>query len=131
MFAALSRTGQAGGTSFTPIYVGGFEARAGDRRLRGPRARAAVGSSERAQRRPGGWRTGYNRGVMMDLAPGWRVRCLRCGLSIPAGQAGIIRLGAYGKSYKLGWCQRCRRIRCFVVERSKRPAAESDRADSE
>lgn len=57
---------------------------------------------------------------MVDLAPGWQVRCLRCGLHLPAGQAGIIRLGAYGKSYKLGWCWRCRWVRCFVVERSKR-----------
>lgn len=57
---------------------------------------------------------------MVDLAPGWQVRCLRCGLHVPAGQAGIIRLGAYGKSYKLGWCWRCRWVRCFVVERSKR-----------
>ncbi|UCG32037.1 MAG: hypothetical protein JSU68_10270 [Phycisphaerales bacterium] len=54
---------------------------------------------------------------MKDLAPGWRVRCLTCGLAIDAEQAGIIRLGGRGKSYKLGWCSRCRRVRCFVVER--------------
>ncbi len=41
-------------------------------------------------------------------------------MSIEAGRAGIIRLGAFGKSYKLGWCERCRRIRCFVVEHSPR-----------
>jgi len=58
---------------------------------------------------------------MKDLAPGWRVRCLTCGLAIDAGRTGIIRFGGRGKSYKLRWCSRCRRLRCFVVER-KPPA---------
>jgi hypothetical protein len=55
---------------------------------------------------------------MKDLAPGWQVRCLKCGLTVPAGKAGIIRIKAAGKSYKLGKCERCRRIRWLVVERS-------------
>ena len=59
--------------------------------------------------------------MMKDLAPGWRVRCLTCGLAIDAGRTGIIRFGGRGKSYKLGWCSRCKRLRCFVVER-KPPA---------
>lgn len=58
--------------------------------------------------------------LMVDLAPCWEVRCLRSGVHIPAGRAGFIRLGAYGRSYKLGWCSRCRRLRCMVAERSKR-----------
>jgi len=56
---------------------------------------------------------------MKGYAPGWQVRCLKCGLKVPAGQAGVIRIGAIGKSYKLGWCSRCRRLRCLVIERSK------------
>ena len=54
---------------------------------------------------------------MKGYAPGWQVRCKTCGLTVDAGKAGIIRVWAVGKSYKLGWCSRCRRIRCLVVER--------------
>ena len=63
------------------------------------------------------------------LAPGWQIRCLTCGLRVDAGRAGIIRLGAIGKSYKIGWCSRCRRIRCLVVERCDRES-ETEQADS-
>lgn len=54
---------------------------------------------------------------MRGYAPGWQVRCLTCGLRVDAGRAGVVRIAAVGKSYKLGWCSRCRRIRCLVVER--------------
>ena len=55
---------------------------------------------------------------MKGYAPGWQVRCLSCGLKVDAGKAGIIRIRAAGKSYNLGWCSRCRRLRCLVVERT-------------
>ena len=58
---------------------------------------------------------------MGGYAPGWQVRCRKCGLIVDAGKAGIIRIGAAGKSYKLGWCSLCRRIRWLVVERVSVP----------
>ena len=54
---------------------------------------------------------------MLSLAPGWRIRCRKCGLTRDAAEAGIIRLGAVGRSYKLGYCNRCRRLRWLVCER--------------
>ena len=54
---------------------------------------------------------------MRDWAPGWRIRCRKCGLTRDAGQAGIIRLFAIGRSYKLGFCERCNRLRWLVCER--------------
>ena len=50
-------------------------------------------------------------------APLWRVRCLKCGLEEPWGKYGI-RLAAAGRHYTLGWCSRCRWIRCHVVQRN-------------
>ncbi len=41
---------------------------------------------------------------------------MTCGLEIDASEAGIIRVGAIGKKYTLG---RCNRIRCLVVEKAK------------
>ena len=67
--------------------------------------------------------------MMKDLAPGWQVRCSHCGLTIEAGKAGIIRLGARGKSYKLGWCSRCRWFRCLIVERSKMAGGQTKAKD--
>lgn len=42
-----------------------------------------------------------------DQAPGWRVRCLKCGFSDGWGKYGI-RRGAFGKCYTVGWCFRSR-----------------------
>jgi hypothetical protein len=60
---------------------------------------------------------------MKGYAPGWQVRCLTCGLRIDAGEAGVVRVGAVGKTYTLGRCSRCQRLRCLVVERKKERAA--------
>jgi hypothetical protein len=49
-------------------------------------------------------------------APGWRVRCLKCGFTEPWGKYGI-RIGGSGTSYTLGRCDRCRRIRIHAVEK--------------
>lgn len=62
-----------------------------------------------------------------DRAPGWRVRCLKWGFSEDWGKYGI-RLGAAGRSYTVGWCSRCRWIRCHVVEKAKQPGKEQDPA---
>jgi hypothetical protein len=51
-------------------------------------------------------------------APGWNVRCLRCGFTEDWGKYGI-RRGAFGRSYTVGWCPRFRWIRCHVIEKAK------------
>lgn len=58
-----------------------------------------------------------------NRAPGWQVRCLKCGRTEPWGRYGV-RLGAAGKKYTVGFCSRCRWLRFLVVERvpSKPPA---------
>ncbi|HOD81124.1 MAG: hypothetical protein BWX88_02531 [Planctomycetes bacterium ADurb.Bin126] len=56
-------------------------------------------------------------------APGWVVRCLKCGLTQPFGKYGI-RLGAASvKKCTLGRCPRCKRICCHVVEKRKNKQA--------
>ena len=54
---------------------------------------------------------------MKGYAPGWQVRCRRCGLTFDAADLGFIRAGAVGRSFKLLWCQQCRWPRWFVMER--------------
>jgi hypothetical protein len=31
-------------------------------------------------------------------APGWQIRCPKCGLTVPASQTGIVRVGGFGKT---------------------------------
>ncbi len=54
---------------------------------------------------------------MKGYAPGWQVRCRRCGLTFDASDLGFIRVWAIGRSYKLLWCSRCRWPRWFAMER--------------
>jgi len=49
-------------------------------------------------------------------APGWTVRCRRCGFTEPWGKYGI-RLGAWGTKYTLGRCANCGRFTTFAIER--------------
>ena len=51
-------------------------------------------------------------------APGWDVRCLKCGFREPWGKYGI-RLWAAGRKWTVGRCKRCGKIRCHVIERRK------------
>lgn len=51
-------------------------------------------------------------------APGWQVRCLRCGFSQHWGKYGI-RKGAVGRKYTICRCSRCKRICCHVIEKRK------------
>ena len=51
-------------------------------------------------------------------APGWQIRCLKCGFTEPYGKYGI-RMGAAGKKYNLGYCAQCRGFRFYVIERKK------------
>ena len=53
------------------------------------------------------------------LAPGWQLRCTRCGRTRDASEAGLVRLGAasVGK-YTLGYCSGCgERLRLIAIER--------------
>jgi len=61
-------------------------------------------------------------------APGWRVRCLACGHTRPAAEAGIIRVAAAGRKYTLGRCSACGKLRWIVIERD--PSPEKDKAVS-
>jgi predicted nucleic-acid-binding Zn-ribbon protein len=56
-------------------------------------------------------------------APGWRVRCLKCGYTEPWGKYGIRRLAA-GRNYTIGWCTRCRWIRFHVIEKREQDREE-------
>ena len=49
-------------------------------------------------------------------APGWRIRCCKCGFTEPWGKYGL-HLGGGGRKWTLGRCARCRRICCHVIER--------------
>ena len=46
----------------------------------------------------------------------WQIRCLTCGQTRRALDAGIVRIGAVGRKYTLGWCSRCRWLRRAVIE---------------
>jgi len=52
-------------------------------------------------------------------APDWKIRCLKCGFTEDWGKYGI-RRGAFGRSYTLSWCSRCRWIRCHVIEKAEK-----------
>ncbi len=59
-------------------------------------------------------------------APGWRIRCLKCGFTESWGKYGI-RLGAVGNKYTIGFCSHCHWLRFYVIERKKE--TESGRLD--
>jgi len=61
------------------------------------------------------------RSYRKGYAPGWQVRCPKCGLTVDAGAAGLVRVGAVGTSRRLGPCSVCKRFRWLIVERVKQP----------
>lgn len=56
------------------------------------------------------------RDVYEARAPGWVIRCLRCGFTEPYGKYGV-RLWAAGCKYTWGHCVRCKRVCCHVIEK--------------
>lgn len=54
---------------------------------------------------------------MKGYAPGWQVRCLKCGHTADAGKAGFTRIGAFGRTYTLGRCESCARLRFVCIEK--------------
>jgi hypothetical protein len=60
---------------------------------------------------------------MRDLAPGWLIRCPKCGLTKPLGETGAVRLGAASRGKRtVGFCRQCRRLRWAIIERVPPPA---------
>jgi hypothetical protein len=56
--------------------------------------------------------------LMGGFAPGWVVRCRKCGKVRKADEAGVLRVGSISSiSYTIDWCSECRRLRWHVVER--------------
>lgn len=60
---------------------------------------------------------GEGRKFRKGYAPGWQVRCPKCGLTVDAGAAGLVRIGAVGTTRRLGPCSVCKRFRWLIVER--------------
>ncbi len=59
---------------------------------------------------------------MKGYAPGWHVRCTKCGHTRDAGDAGYVRKSTDTEAATaLSWCRGCRWLRVHSVER-KRPA---------
>jgi hypothetical protein len=55
---------------------------------------------------------------MKGYAPGWQLRCTKCGLTFDAADMGIVRLaGRSWHQYKIRWCGQCRWLRFFAEER--------------
>ena len=65
---------------------------------------------------------------MKGYAPGWQVRCRKCGLTFDADYLGFVFIGKVllGGEYKLRWCQQCRRLRWMSIER--KPASVPEEA---
>ncbi|HLX94500.1 MAG TPA: hypothetical protein VKU37_02020 [Verrucomicrobiae bacterium] len=51
-------------------------------------------------------------------APGWQIRCLKCGFTEPFGKYGIRRWAA-GRQFTIGFCRHCRWLRFQVIEKKK------------
>lgn len=62
---------------------------------------------------------------MKGYAPGWQVRCVKCGHVRDAGEAGLVRIGAWSwKKYIVGRCPNCRWVWIQAVERQTRAATD-------
>jgi len=66
---------------------------------------------------------------MLDLAPGWIIKCPKCGRQKPLGETGAIRLGAASIGKKtLTWCTKCKSLRWVSIERGQ-PATDQGMPD--
>jgi len=57
-------------------------------------------------------------------APGWQIRCLKCGFTEEWGKYGI-RRWAWGSTYTFGRCPKCQRIRFHVIEKVRQTPKET------
>jgi hypothetical protein len=52
-----------------------------------------------------------------DMAPGWQIRCAKCGFTEPYGKYGV-RIGATnGVRYTVGRCTHCHGFHRFIIEK--------------
>lgn len=59
---------------------------------------------------------------MKGCAPGWQVRCVKCGHVRDAGKAGLVRIAAKSwKKYIISRCPKCRWFWFQAVERKPAP----------
>jgi hypothetical protein len=65
-----------------------------------------------------------------ERAPGWRIRCRKCGMTELWGKYGI-RKNAAGTAYTIGWCPRCRWIRTHAIERVPKAQAGNQTASNQ
>src|SRR5688500_4393955 len=71
-----------------------------------------------------GWIVRKIRGGRTGGADAWQLRGTRCGRARGAGEAGLVRLGAFSVAkYTLGYCAGCgERLRIIAIERKPAPA---------
>ncbi len=50
-------------------------------------------------------------------APGWLVRCTRCGFTEPWGLYGVCLAGWAWKKFTFGRCSKCRKFAFFAIEK--------------
>ncbi len=66
---------------------------------------------------------------MKGYAPGWQVRCVKCGHIRDAGEAGLVRIAAWSwKKFIVDRCPNCRWFWFQAVER-KPAATDSSKPD--
>ncbi|MFA6186082.1 MAG: hypothetical protein WC770_02560 [Phycisphaerae bacterium] len=53
-------------------------------------------------------------------APGWQIRCTKCGFTEPWGKYGICLAGWSWKKFTIGWCSKCRWLRWHSIEKRKK-----------
>ena len=58
-------------------------------------------------------------------APGWVIRCLRCGLTEPWGRYGVRMYAWSYKKYTIGRCNRCGRMCCHAIEKRPGPPGQT------
>ena len=46
----------------------------------------------------------------------WQIRCVTCGRTRPAEDAGIVRIAPALRKYTLAWCSACRWLRFAAIE---------------
>ncbi|QQE10723.1 hypothetical protein JD969_14610 [Planctomycetota bacterium] len=52
-------------------------------------------------------------------AEGWQFRCMKCGHRAHFGKYGVRKHAMSVEKRVLGWCKRCRWVRCLKVDRFK------------
>ena len=63
-------------------------------------------------------------GKPIDPAPGWQLRCPKCGRTRAFGEVGV-RLGAASVGKRIpGWCTACNELTAAIVERVAAPDGE-------